>query len=177
MSDQPVQACEKQNVMVFGNSLSLRFESNRWRTDGIRVEHFPGFTTLGILEEIQKFMTSLQCEPEQINWRIIFMSMCNDIVWGERGNIETCVNNCITVANYARKFLPGQKSFLGPGSEKKWYETYSDKWNGEWDKTAEVMMLCLHSESCHPIFRATSALGRGELRSKEKGKEVFSLQR
>ena len=26
---------------------------------------FPGFTTLGILEEIENFMTELQCEPEQ----------------------------------------------------------------------------------------------------------------
>ena len=99
--------------------------------------------------------------------------MYNDIVWGEKGNTEKCVQNCITVANYARKFLPGHWSFLGPGSEKKWYGTYSEKWNGEWDKTAEVMMLRLHSESRHPIFRATSDLGRGELRSKEKGKKSF----
>ena len=105
------------------------------------------------------------------------MSMYNDIVLGEQGNTEKCVQNCITVANYARKFLPGHWSFLGPGSEKKWYETYSEELNGEGDKTAEVMMLHLHAESRHPIFRATSTLGRGELRSKEKGKEVFPLQR
>ena len=35
------------------------------------------------------------------------------------------------------------------------------------------MMLNLHSESDHPILRATSALERGELRSKEKGKKSF----
>ena len=45
---------------------------------------FPGFTTLDILEEIQKSMTESQCEPEQFKGRIIFMSMYNDIVWGER---------------------------------------------------------------------------------------------
>ena len=33
---------------------------------------FPGFTTLGILEDIQKMMTELQCEPEQFKGRIIF---------------------------------------------------------------------------------------------------------
>ena len=58
--------------------------------------------------------------------------------------------------------------FLGPGSEKKWYGTYSDKPDGDWDKTTELMMLNF-AESGHPIFRATIALERRELRSKEKG--------
>ena len=47
------------------------------------MENFPGFTALGILEEIQKMMTELKCEPEQFKGRIIFMSMYNDIVWRE----------------------------------------------------------------------------------------------
>ena len=34
-------------------------------------------------------------------------------------------------------------------------------------------MLYLHSESGHLACRATSALGRGELRSKVKGKKSF----
>ena len=42
---------------------------------------FPGFTTLGLLEEIQKLMKGVQCEPEHMNDRIIFMSMFNDLVW------------------------------------------------------------------------------------------------
>ena len=36
---------------------------------------FSGFTTLGILDEIQKMMTELMCEPEHFRGRIIFMSM------------------------------------------------------------------------------------------------------
>ena len=99
------------------------------------------------------------------------MSMYNDTVWREQGNTEKCVQNCTAVENYARKYLPGHWSFLGPGSEKKWYETCSEKSNGEWDKTAEVMMLYLHSESCHPIFRATSPGTR-----RMNGKEVFAHQ-
>ena len=35
------------------------------------------------------------------------------------------------------------------------------------------MMPYLDSESCHPIFRATCALGGGELRSNGKGKKSF----
>ena len=58
------------------------------RIDGMQTEFewkmLPGFTTLDILEEIQKIMEGVQCEPEQFNDRIIFMSMYNDIVWGEK---------------------------------------------------------------------------------------------
>ena len=45
---------------------------------------FPGFTTHGLLEEIQKFMEDRQCEPEQFDGRIIFMSKFKDIVRGEK---------------------------------------------------------------------------------------------
>ena len=41
---------------------------------------FPGLTTLGLLEQIQEFMKEQQCDPEQFEGRVIFMSMFNDIV-------------------------------------------------------------------------------------------------
>ena len=56
----------------------------------------------------------------------------------------------------------------GPGCEKKWYGTRVNKANGEWNKIAEVMMLNF-AESGHPVFRASSALERGELKSRGKG--------
>ena len=62
------------------------------------------------------------------------MSMYNDIIWVERGNTEKCEMNSVTVANYARRFLLGRWSFLGPGSEKKWYGTYSDKPDSDWTR-------------------------------------------
>ena len=54
---------------------------------------FPGFTTAGILNEIQKMMGELQCDPADFKGRIIFMSMFNDIVWDAKGNEESCENN------------------------------------------------------------------------------------
>ena len=49
------------------------------RIDGEPMEfewtNFQGFTTLGILDEIQKIMTESKCEPEHFQGRIIFMSM------------------------------------------------------------------------------------------------------
>ena len=41
---------------------------------------FPGFTTLELVDEVQKFMSKM-VEPEQFQGRIIFMSMFNDIIW------------------------------------------------------------------------------------------------
>ena len=41
----------------------------------------PGFTTAGILKEIKKKMSELQCDPADFKDRSIFMSMFNDIVY------------------------------------------------------------------------------------------------
>ena len=46
---------------------------------------FPGFTTLQLVHEVQKFMSKMG-EPEQFQGRIIFMSMFNDIIWGNKDN-------------------------------------------------------------------------------------------
>ena len=77
--------------------------------------------------------------------------------------------NARLVSIYAKRFGTGQCSFLGPGSEKKWYSISEDSPQGEWDRIAEKMMVTL-AESRHPVFRATSPLSRGQLKSKGGGK-------
>ena len=71
--------------MVFGQTI-LSAELNR--IDGQLMEFewkiFLGFTTVGILNQIQQMMGELQCEPENFTGRIIFMSMFNDIVWDSK---------------------------------------------------------------------------------------------
>ena len=78
------------------------------RIDGEQMEfewtNFPGFTTLGILNEIQKMMTEIQCEPGQFQGRIIFMSMFNDIIWWSPGNENHWRANSLNVATYAKGF-------------------------------------------------------------------------
>ena len=126
------------------------------RIDGMPAEFewkiFPGSTTLGLLEKIRSLN------------RIVFMSMYNDIAWGEKGHTERCQYNSQTVADNARKFPRGHWSFLGLGSENKWYGTHTDKPDGSWDTIAENKMMNF-SDSGHPMFRASSACERGELRS------------
>ena len=98
------------------------------------------------------------------------MSMFNDISWGSKDNKKECESNAQLVSLYAKRDSEQDNGhFLGPGSEKKWYSISEDSPQGEWDKMAEKMMLTF-AESGHPVFRATSPLSRGVLKSKGGGK-------
>ena len=99
----------------------------------------------------------------------IQMSMFIDIIWGSEDNERECIANAILVTLFAKIFPPGRWSFLGHGSEKKWYSSYIDRLQGEWDRVAEVMMM-IFCESGHPVFRSTSLLSRGTLKSEGGGK-------
>ena len=97
------------------------------------------------------------------------MSMFNDISWGSKDNKKVCEANAQLVSLCAKKFGAGQWSFLGPGSEIKWYSVSADSPQGEWDTIAELMIFKF-GESGHPVFRSTSPLSRGVLDSKGGGK-------
>ena len=169
ISENPASA-RKEKTDRFMNSSQCR-ELDRIDGEPMEFEwkNFPGFIALQILAEIHNMMTGIQCEPEQFPGRIIFMSVYYDIVWSEKGSEELCSGHSKTVTEYARRLAHGHWSFLGPGSEKKWYGTHTYKPNGEWDRVAEDMMINF-SESGHPVFRGSSALERGALRRKGNGK-------
>ena len=117
----------------------------------------------------QKVHEQMSIQPEDFTGRIIFMSMFNDISWRSKDSEQECELSAQPVSIYARRFSPRKWSFLGPGSEKKWYATHEYKPQGEWDRVAEQMMINF-AESGHPVFRATSPLSRGTLKSKGGGK-------
>ena len=162
--------------MVWEDKLTWFKSSSQYRTldtiDGEPMEFewhiFPGFTTLQLVQEVQKFMNKMG-EPEQFQGQIIFMSMFNDIIWGIKDNVKECVANSTLVSSFAKRFPAGLWSFLGLGSETRWYSTYNEKPQEEWDKVADLMMIKF-GESKHPVFRATSPLSRGVLKSKGGGK-------
>ena len=77
--------------------------------------------------------------------------------------------NAEVVSLSARKFGVGQWSFVGPGSQKKWYSMEENSPQGIWDHIAEKMLLEFAESTC-PIFRALSPLSRGQLKSKGHGK-------
>ena len=130
---------------------------------------FPGFTTLQLCHKVQELLSRLSVTPGKFTGRIIFMSMFNDISWRSKDNKIECESNVQLGSLYAKRFGARQWTFIGPGSEKKWYSISADSPQREWDKMAELMML-KSGESGHPVFRATSPLSRGVLQSKGGGK-------
>ena len=106
--------------------------------------------------------------PETFTGRILFMSMFNDISCEKNGNKDECLKNASFVKTFAGRFGMGQWSLIGPGSEKKWYSSENSP-QGAWDHIAEEMLLEF-AESAHPVFRSTTPLSRGQLKSKGRGK-------
>ena len=68
------------------------------------------------------------------------MSMFNDISCDKKGNKEECLANARVVKVLAKKFGVGQWSFIGPGSEKKWYSAENSP-QGAWDHIADEMLF------------------------------------
>ena len=130
---------------------------------------FPGFTTLQLCGKVNDPLSDLGKAPETFTGRILFMSMFNDISCDRKGNKEECLANARVVKVLAKKFGTGQWSFVGPGSEKKWYSGEANSPQGSWDPIADEMLLEF-AKSGHPTFRATTPLSRGKLKSKRKGK-------
>ena len=167
-SEPNIKYCLGRTVgMVQRFITMLNFGHNRRRANGIRVEYLPGFTTLQLVHEVQKFMSKMG-EPEQFQGRIIFMSMFNDIIWRYKDNERECNADATLVSIFAKRFPAGRGSFLGPGSETKWYSTYKERPGGKWDRVAELMMIKFGG-SGHPLFRATSPFSRGMLKNEGGG--------
>ena len=98
---------------------------------------FPGFDTLQLCGKVTDLLSDLGQAPETFTGRILFMSMFNDISCGTKDNEKECLTNAKLVSLYAKRFGKGQWSFIGPGSEKKWYCISEDSPQGIWDNIAE----------------------------------------
>ena len=130
---------------------------------------FPGFTTLQLCGKVTDLLSRLGETPETFTGRILFMSMFNGISCDKKDNEEECVANARVVKVLAKKFGIGQWSFIGPGSEKKWYSMEENSPHGICDHIAEKMLLEFAESGC-PIFRATTPFSRIKLKSKGHGK-------
>ena len=129
----------------------------------------PGITTLQLCGKVTDLLSRLGETPETFIGRILFMSMFNDISCDRKGNKKECLANARVVKVLAKKFGTGQWSFMGPGSEKKWYSGEENSPQGAWDHIAEKMLVEFAESGC-PIFRATTPLSMGKLKSKGHGK-------
>ena len=143
------------------------FDDVKGETTEFEWKNFPGFTTLQLCDKINDLLSNLGQTPEIFTGRILFMSMFNDISCEGKGNKQQCLRDADFVKTFARRFGIGQWSFIGPGSETKWYPSENTP-QGVWDHVAEEMLLKF-AESGHPIFRATTPLSRGKLKRKREG--------
>ena len=130
---------------------------------------FPGFTTLQLYGKVTDPLSRLGETPETFTGRILFMSMFNDISCDNKDNKEECLANAKIVSIFALKFGIGHWSFIGPGSEKQWYSMEENCPPGVWDHFAKKMLVDFAESRC-PIFRATTPLSKGKLKSKGHGK-------
>ena len=126
MSVQPVEA-RKNKIKWY---LETRYLKVLNRIDGEPMEFewtIPqGLTTLGILEENKKMITELHSVNLSSSKEGSSSCQCTTTLYRENEETqEKCIMNSVTVSNYARRFLLGRWSFWEPGSEKKWYGTYS----------------------------------------------------
>ena len=197
IGDETVTNLQRTKVYVFSDSVSCfgkvheHPESNEaWKKriewiinekscrdfDGINGEPtefegniFPGFDTLQLCGKVTDLLSRLRETPETFTGRILFMSMFNDISCDSKGNQEECVANARVVKVLAEKLGIGQWSFIGPGSEKKWYSMEENSPQGIWDHIADEMLLEFAESGC-PIFHATTPLSRCKLKSKGHGK-------
>ena len=99
--------------------------------------------------------------------------ICLMTLYGEKTEIQ---KNVVRILLKFRSMLAGFLAVVGHSwdldQKIKRHKTCSHKPNGNWDRTARMMMtLQLGAESGHPIFRASSSFERGELDSKEHDKK------
>ena len=128
---------------------------------------FPGFTTLQLCGKINDLLSDLGKTPETFTGRILFMSMFNDISCDRKGNKDECLANAGVVKVLARRFGVGQWSFIGPGSEKKWYFAENSP-QGAWDNIAEK--CCWNSQKAD-ILLCVQRLHCPEVNSRAKDME------
>ena len=165
-SEPSIKCCLGRTVGLVQRFTTMQnFGHNWWRADGMRVEYFPRIHHIAARRQSPRVHEHYG-RPSSIprtNYLHVDVQWHHVGIWRQWTGMHC---NCATlVPLFAKRFPAGRWSFYGPGSEKKWYSTYIDRPRGEWARVAESMMIRF-GESGHPVFRATSPLSRGTLKSK-----------
>ena len=169
----PIERCMWTKIGMVKNSLKITetlTEStvSQWNSSGISSQDSIRCSSM----KKSKVTVEIDESSENFTGRIIFMSMFNDISCGSKDNEKECLANAKLVSLQAKRFGKGPWSFIGLGSEKKWYCISEDSPQGVWDNMTERMLLEFAESGC-PIFRTASPLSRGRLKSEGHGKMSF----
>ena len=142
---------------------------NRRRTDGIRVEYFPRIHYIAARPRSPKAHEQKWANPNNSKDELS-SCRCSMTPYGDlksmNGNALLMPHLCL----YSQKDFQrdvGHSSDLG--QKQSGTPLTKERQGGKWDRVAELMMIKF-GESGHPVFRATSPLSRGTLKSKGGGK-------
>ena len=94
---------------------------------------------------------------------------CSTTSHGDQKTTRKNANQMLNSFLYLQKDSEQDNCHSSDLDQRKWCSISEESPQGEWDKMAEKMMVTL-AESGHTVFRATSPLSRGQLKSKGKGK-------
>ena len=125
---------------------------------------FPGVTTLQLCGKVNDLLRDLGEAPETFTGRILFLSMFNGISCDRKDNKDECLKNAESVKVFARRFGIGQWSFIGPGSEKKWYSSENSP-QGACDVSGKLETVNHQEEAgLQSVFPVNLALSSRSLR-------------
>ena len=88
------------------------------------------------LKSFKNDLNAREIKAEQLEGRILFMSMFNDIDGTRKGNSSDCVSISEKVRDYAKRFPRGHWSFRGLEEKNKWNGTHTYKPEGKWNEVA-----------------------------------------
>ena len=145
------------------------FRQNWWWANGIGVEYFPRIRHIAALPQSPRVIVKIERNTSEIYWTDYRCTMTShgDL---RKKNASQVLNSSISMRrDFQQDF--GHSLVLDLRIKKKKVVFYQseDSPQGEWDKIAELMMFKF-GESGHPIFRPTSPVSRGVLKSKGGGK-------
>ena len=133
------------------------------------MEYLPRIHHVAALPQSPRVTVQIERNTREIYWTDPLHVDVQRHFMGVKGQQYSMRIKCSTRFSLCKEIRSRTKVISRPGSEKKWYSNSEDSPQSEWDKMAEKMMLTL-AESGHSIFRATSPLSRGQLKSKGHGK-------
>ena len=98
------------------------------------------------------------------------MTSCGDMI----DNETECIANSTLVSLFAKRFPARRWSFLGPGSETKWYSTDKERPGGKWDRVAELLMIKIWRKRTPSFPSNESFVSRNAQKQRRWGKSSYT---
>ena len=140
------------------------WQNRRW-ADGIRVEYFPRIQYVAAQWRSQMFAVEIRWDTREVHRKKFFHDNVQwYFLWIKRQwkrMLFKCQSRCSMCKDIWKRTMDIHWSWFW----EKWYSIGEDNPQGEWDHVAERMLVELAESGC-PIFRATSPLSRGRLKTK-----------